>query len=116
MATRFWQILPGLLSAGGVICVTASPVAAEPYGTPIEEHFLDEANQYLMIPKPIDSVVLKLGYDACQARRSGLSSDEARLVLWDTWTELGMRPTSLAELGSIVHVAVENLCSEVGYP
>lgn len=101
-------LLPGLVGF---------PAQAEPYGsTPAERRYLAEVDQYLLRPRPTDVVMLKVGYQACQVRRGGGSSDDAKRVIWDTLEDGGSRHFGGAEVGSIVHVAVDNLCSEVGYP
>lgn len=87
---------------------------ADPYGsTDAERRFLAEVDQYLLRPRLTDVVILKLGQQACAVRRSGGSSDDAKAALW-----LGEFGEDLngAEVGSIVHVAMDNLCPEVGYP
>jgi hypothetical protein len=106
---------------GGLMLITGSlapPVAvAEPYGnTAAEQQYLAEADQYLLRPRPTDKVVLELGYRACSVRRIGGSSDDAKVAIWNAWDTYGMRPAAGAEVGSLVHVAVDNLCPEVGYP
>lgn len=115
---------PLKIAVGGVLAVsflrltTAAPLAwAEPYGgTPAERQFLAEADQYLQRPRPSDVLILQLGRQACEVRRNGGSSDDAKAVIWNTWDDSGHRPASGAEVGSLVHVAVDNLCPEVGYP
>jgi hypothetical protein len=48
-------------------------------------------------------------------RRSGLSTGDANVSLWKTLEGQGMLASN-AEIGSLVHVAVDTLCPEVGYP
>ena len=101
-------------SIGGAMAPSAG---AEPYGnTPAERQFLAEADQYLLRPRPTDKLVLELGYQACAVRRSGGSSDDAKVAIWNTWDSSGIRSAAGVEVGSLVHVAVDNLCPEVGYP
>ncbi|TRW81247.1 DUF732 domain-containing protein [Mycolicibacterium sp. 018/SC-01/001] len=100
---------------GGML--TAPVAGAQPYGnTPAERQFLAEADQYLPRPRPTDVLVLKLGRQACQVRRDGGSSDDAKVAIWNAWNAAGIGPASGAVVGSLVHVAVDNLCPEVGYP
>lgn len=98
-------------------CVSVPLAQAQPYGdTPAERQYLAQADQYLARPRPTDVLVLQLGNQACQVRRGGGSSDEAKVAIWNTWNSAGIRPASGAEVGSLVHVAVDTLCPEVGYP
>ncbi|MGV0734366.1 DUF732 domain-containing protein [Mycolicibacter sinensis] len=95
----------------------ATSATAEPFASgPGERQYLTEVDQYLLLPRPTDDVVLKAGHQACQVRRSGGSSDDAKRIIWDTLEDGGSRRFSSAEVGSVVHVAVDNLCPEVGYP
>ena len=101
-------------SIGGAMAPSAG---AEPYGnTPAERQFLAEADQYLLRPRPTDKLLLELGYQACAVRRSGGSSDDAKVAIWNTWDSSGIRSAAGVEVGSLVHVALDNLCPEVGYP
>lgn len=105
------------LATLGLSAVAAASAIAAPYGdTPAERQFLAEVDQYLLRPRPTDVVVLKAGKQACQVRRSGGSSDDAKRLIWDTLEDGGSRRFGGAEVGSVVHVAVDNLCPEVGYP
>ena len=111
-------IIGTALATSATAAVVMAPCAgAEPYGdTAAERQFLVEADQYLLRPRPTDVFVLQLGQQACQVRRSGGTSDEAKVAIWNTWEASGIRPAAGAEVGSLVHVAVDNLCPEVGYP
>ena len=111
-------IVGAVLAVGVSTAVMSAPIAgAEPYGdTSAERQYLAEADQYLLRPRPTDVLVLRLGQQACQVRRSGGSSDEAKVAIWETWRASGVRPAAGAEVGSLVHVAVDNLCPEVAYP
>lgn len=111
-------VVGAMLVASCLSGMSAAPLAgAEPYGdTPADRQFLAEADQYLPRPRPTDVLVLKLGRHACQIRRSGGTSDDAKVAIWNTWNAAGIGPTSGAVVGSLVHVAVDNLCPEAGYP
>lgn len=120
MNRRWWVRLAAVALAAGSSIVGAVGVqlaGAEPYGdTAAEQQFLAEADQYLLRPRPTDVLVLQLGKQACQVRSSGGSSDDAKVAIWKTWQASGIRPPAGAEVGSLVHVAVDNLCPQVGYP
>lgn len=106
-----------LLAMGGLTMAAATSASAEPFASgPGERQYLTEVDQYLLRPRPTDDVLLKAGHQACQVRRSGGSSDKAKGVIWDTLEYGSSRRFAGAEVGSIVHVAVDNLCPEVGYP
>ncbi|WP_158019453.1 DUF732 domain-containing protein [Mycolicibacter sinensis] len=106
-----------LLAVGGLTVVAATSATAEPFASgPGERQYLAEVDQYLLPPRPTDVVMLRVGNQACQVRRSGGSSDDAKGVIWDTLEDGSSRRFGGAEVGSIVHVAVDNLCPEVGYP
>ena len=105
-------IAAGFLGAG----ILAPAAGAEPYGdTPAERQYLAEADRYMQRPRPTDVVVLRVGKQACQVRRSGGTSDDAKAEIWKTFDQYGITMSG-AEVGSLVHVAVDNLCPEVGYP
>lgn len=111
-----WPLLVGLIVTG-LSAGDGFRAVAEPYGdTPAERNFLAEADQYLQRPRPTDVVILQLGRQACQVRRNGGSSDAAKAAIWRAWDATESRPAVGAEVGSLVHVAVDNLCPEVGYP
>lgn len=111
---RFAAGVCALLAVG---VAGATPANAEPFASgPGERQYLAEVDQYLLRPRPTDDVVLRVGHQACQVRRSGGSSDDAKGVIWNTLEGGSSRRFGGAEVGSIVHVAVDNLCPEVGYP
>ncbi len=92
-------------------CVSAIPATAEPWApTAVEQRYLTDVDQYLTRPRPPDPFVLQLGYQACQVRRGGGSSDEAKVAVWKTWASSGLGLPSGAVVGSLIHVAVDNLC------
>lgn len=105
------------LAVGGLTEAAATPATAEPFASgPGERQYLAEVDQYLLLPRPTDDVMLRAGHQACQVRRSGGSSDDAKRIIWNTLEDGGSRYFGGAEVGSVVHVAVDNLCPEVGYP
>jgi hypothetical protein len=106
-----------LLVVAGSCAANSQVAMAEPYGdTPAERNFVAEVDQYLLRPRPDDVFILKLGRQACQVRRSGGSSDAAKAAVERTWDGSGYGLATGAQAGSLVHVAVDNLCPEVGYP
>ena len=107
-----------VLLAIGSLCVAAAPSAtAEPFASgPGEREYLAQVDQYLRLPRPTDVVMLNIGKQVCQVRRNGGSSDDAKRIIWDALEDGSSRHFAGAEVGSIVHVAVNNLCPEVGYP
>jgi hypothetical protein len=48
-------------------------------------------------------------------RRSGMSTDDAKNAVWDSLDKQAV-VTGNDEVGNPVHVAVDTLCPEVGYP
>jgi hypothetical protein len=85
---------------------------AEP--SPAEQRYLSDLYQYVH-PSVTAARLVELGNLACSVRRSGMSSDDAREAVWRNLDAAGV-VSSNAEMGTLVHVAVDNLCPEVGYP
>jgi hypothetical protein len=107
--------LAALTTLGGVL--HASAAHAAPYGDNAEERlYLAQADQYLPRPRPTDVVILEVGQQICQVRRSGGSTNDAKVAAWNTWNTFGVGTTSNAVIGSLVHLAIDNMCPEVGYP
>lgn len=79
-----------------------------------EQDFLSQVYLYGH-PSVTQSRLLELGYQACSVRRSGQDSDAAKAALYRSLNAQGV-VSSNAEIGSLVHVAVDTLCPEVGYP
>lgn len=103
---------PGM---GGNVACPASPAASVPGQlSQAEQHYLDDLDQYVH-PRVAPPTLLELGNLACSVRRSGMSSDDAREAVWQNLSDAGV-VSSNAETGTLVHVAVDNLCPEVGYP
>lgn len=101
---------PGM--AGNMPAPTAAPSGSGI--APGAQTYLSELEVYVH-PKVSSNRLIELGNLACSARRSGMSSDDARMILWDNLKASGVT-SSNAETGTLVHVAVDNLCPEVGYP
>lgn len=94
--------------------VAAPKAVADPQFTSAEQAYL--ANLYLFVhPSVTAPRLVELGNLACAARRGGASSDDAREVVWQNLNAAGV-VSSNAEMGTLVHVAVDSLCPEVGYP
>lgn len=95
----------------------STPLAtAQPYGnTPAEQQYLIEASTLFALRHP-DKPILDVGYQACSIRRNGMSSDQAKVAVSKTLAgTYGMNVPGVVA-GSLVHMAVDNLCPEVGYP
>jgi len=97
----------------------ASATVAMLVGSPAVAHADEQAfmsQVYLYAhPSLTGPRLLDLGYQACRVRRDGGSTDAAKETLWKTLSAEGVL-SSNAEIGSLVHVAVDTLCPEVGYP
>jgi hypothetical protein len=93
----------------------APPAASPGSGQPLAaQHYLSELDRYVH-PNVSSDRLIELGNLACTTRRSGVSSDDARMVLWQNLKDSGLVSNN-AETGSLVNIAVKNLCPEVGYP
>ena len=82
--------------------------------TPAEQDFFSQVYLYAH-PSVTDARLLQLGYQACSTLRSGQTVDAAKTTVYDSLDSQGV-VSSNAEMGSLVHVAVDTLCPEVGYP
>jgi Protein of unknown function (DUF732) len=89
----------------------AFPGSGQPRGA---QRYLSELDGYVH-PNVSSDRLIELGNLACSARRSGVSTDAARMVLWQNLKDSGVVSNN-AETGTLVHVAVDILCPEVGYP
>lgn len=87
---------------------------ATPHARADDQAFFSQINLYGH-PSVTQSRLLELGYQACGVRRSGQDSDAAKAALSQSLTAQGV-VSSNAEIGTLVHVAVDTLCPEVGYP
>lgn len=108
-------ILFGFLTGVVAFGAVATPSAvADPQFTSAEQAYL--ADLYLLAhPSVTAPRLVELGNLACAVRRSGGSSYDARDAVWQNLNAGGV-VSSNAEMGTLVHVAVDNLCPEVGYP
>lgn len=93
---------------------TAAPAGADPSFSPAEQQFLADLYQYVH-PSVTPARLIELGNLACTVRRNGSSTDDATTAVWHSLDRQGV-VSSKAEVGTLVHVAVDRLCPEVGYP
>ena len=106
--------LTAIATLGVAAYVTLPLAQATPGSSAAEQDFFSEV--YLYAHPPVtDQRLLQLGYQACSIRRNGGSTDNAKEALWNSLYNGGV-VSSNAEIGSLVHVAIDTLCPEVGYP
>lgn len=79
-----------------------------------EQAFFSQMSAYYH-PNIPQTRLLELGYQACSVRRAGQDSDAAKAALNRSLDAQGIFASN-AEIGTLVHVAVDTLCPEVGYP
>ena len=96
-----------LMTAGLLLGALTPSAGADPVGTAAEQNFYSQVYLYAH-PSLTDARLLELGHQACAVRRSGMSTGDAKLSLWKTLEGQGML-SSRAEIGSLVHVAVDTL-------
>lgn len=105
------RALPAVCVAGALCVVgmlTATPAASD------EQDFFSQV--YLTAhPSVTGPRLLELGNKTCSVRRAGGSTDDAKVAVWRSLNAQGV-VSSNAEMGSLVHVAIDTLCPEVGYP
>lgn len=94
--------------------VTVMPPTSQAYPTDADANFLNEVYPYAH-PQVSPEVLMQLGHQACGVRRSGGSTGDAKVSIWNSLSAQGV-VSSNAEIGSLVHAAVDTLCAEVGYP
>jgi hypothetical protein len=111
---RFGVLFGVVTFLAAAMSVEPATVRAAPGNTMAEQDFFSEVFLYAR-PPVTNQRLLQLGYQACAVRRGGGSSDEAKSVLWRSLYDQGVL-SAQAEVGSLVHVAVDTLCPEVGYP
>jgi hypothetical protein len=87
---------------------------ASPAVNPEEQGFFQQIYQ-VGHPNVSASQLLKLGYQTCDIRLGGGSTDDAKASLFRVLDTQGLF-SSNAEVGTLVHVAINTLCPEVGYP
>ena len=68
-----------------------------------------------MHPSVTGPRLLELGNLTCSVRRSGQSTNDAKVAVYKSLIAQGVVSAS-AEYGSLVHAAIDTLCPEVGYP
>lgn len=100
---------------GGAVAIPDQTTTDTAAGSDVEQ-YLAAAHQFLQNPGPPETLLLQLGRQVCEVRQSGGSSDEAEVAIWKAWNASGLGPPSGAETGSLVHIAIDNLCPGVGYP
>ncbi|AFP37703.1 DUF732 domain-containing protein [Mycolicibacterium smegmatis] len=108
-----------MLARAGALTAMASVTTVLLVGSPAVAHADEQAfmsQVYLYAhPSLTGPRLLDLGYQACRVRREGRSTDAAKVAVWQTLSADGIL-SSNAEIGSLVHVAIDTLCPEVGYP
>ncbi|WP_369829763.1 DUF732 domain-containing protein [Mycobacterium sp. 852002-51152_SCH6134967] len=92
-----------------------APPAASPGSgqSPAAQRYLSELDKYVH-PNVSPGRLIELGDLACSTRRSGVSADDTRMVLWQNLKDSGVVSDN-AETGTLVDVAADTLCPEVGY-
>lgn len=80
-----------------------------------EQRYVLQASTLASLRHP-DKVILDVGYLACSVRRNGQSSDQAKVAVSNKLSRTYKVLVPGAVAGSLVHMAVDNLCPEVGYP
>ena len=112
------QVLRVAATIGGVLAWAVLGLLLIPasQATPGDEdaNFLTEAYQYAH-PQVSPQFLVQLGHEACAVRRAGGDSGDAKVAISKTLWAQGFDATG-AEVGSLVHAAVDTLCPEVGYP
>lgn len=111
-----------------IVCVAAVSSCAGMFGAPIgraepelyadtpaEQRYVLQVDDLFALRHP-DKPILDVGDLACTVRRSGMSSDQAKVAVSNKLRNTYGMVVPGAVAGSIVHIAVDNLCSEVGYP
>ena len=103
-----------------VIAGLATLIAFMASGTPESQadspdvNFLNAVYPYAHPPVSPQGLI-QLGYRACATRRAGGSTSDAKVAVYEVLDAQGVL-SSNAEIGSLVHAAVDTLCPEVGYP
>ncbi|WP_420798224.1 DUF732 domain-containing protein [Mycolicibacterium hassiacum] len=103
------------------VAVFGTPVGPGPVAwgdpdeiSPVEQRYLAQLYGYVHPPVTAERLV-QLGNLTCAVRRSGGSTEAAKERVWQSLEAQGV-VSSRAEIGTLVHVAVDNICPEVGYP
>ena len=79
-----------------------------------EQQYLTSLHQFVH-PSVTTSRLIELGNLTCVVRRNGSSTDDAKNAVWQSLDRQGV-VSSNAEIGTLVHEAVNYLCPDVGYP
>jgi hypothetical protein len=109
------RVMVALIVAGCLSGIIAAPKAeGDPEFTSSEQRYLSDLYQYVH-PSVTPARLIEMGNLACSVRRSGGSTDDARTAVWQNLNATAV-VSSNAEMGTPVHVAVDNFCPEVGYP
>lgn len=103
-----------VVAVGAVACIGFSPSGHATPNNSAEQNFFQEVYQYAH-PNVGPDFLLQLGYQVCDVRRSGGDSGDAKVAISQTLWARGLNAVG-AEVGSLVHGAIETLCPEVGYP
>ena len=90
----------------------ASTSSADP--TAADSNFLNEVYRSAH-PQVSPQFLMQLGHQTCNVRRAGGSSGDAKVAVSKSLWAQGLNAIG-AEVGSLVHAAVDTLCPEVGYP
>jgi hypothetical protein len=114
------MVVRGRRRFGVFISTMATLAGAMATGTPAsradssEVNFLNAVYPYAHPPVSPQGLI-QLGYKACATRRAGGSTSDAKVAVYEALETQGVF-SSNAEIGSLVHAAVDTLCPEVGYP
>jgi hypothetical protein len=112
---RIMTTVHKLATIACLVCAsTSGTLLAAPLASADEQAFFSQVYQYVH-PSVTQARLLELGYQACNVRRSGQSTDAAKSAVDRSLSAQGV-VSSNAEVGSLVHVAIDTLCPEVGYP
>jgi hypothetical protein len=91
-----------------------APARADPNFTPAEQQFLNDLSRYVH-PSVAPARLVELGNLTCTVRRNGGSTDDAKRAVSQSLDRQGV-VSSNADIGTLVHEAVDYVCPQVGYP
>lgn len=94
--------------------IGAQRAQADPGFSSAEQRYLSNLRQYAH-PSVTDARLVELGNLTCSVRHHGSSTDEAKGAVARNLDASGVF-SSNAAIGTLVHIAIDNLCPEVGYP
>jgi hypothetical protein len=92
----------------------AAAANAEPSFSPTEQQFLTDLSQYVR-PSVTPARLVELGNLTCTVRRNGGSTDDAKRAVSQSLDRQSV-VSSNADVGTLVHEAVDYICPQVGYP